>query len=167
MALLPFIPNKRTLQSEDLHRPRGVARSGLRPLPKLLDCCPPWGYGPYLNPIVADHPLRPAIHHSHGRPLPCHLANGARAHPWTEGPCGSPPLLAGPCDPDRPCGISPGFPGLSPIQGQVAHVLLTHSPLYSPPEGDFRVRLACLIHAASVHSEPGSNSPKSLYRLIL
>ena len=29
----------------------------------------------------------------------------------------------------RPCGISPGFPGLSPAQGQVAHVLLTRPPL--------------------------------------
>jgi hypothetical protein len=37
-------------------------------------------------------------------------------------------------------------------------VLLTRAPLYSSPEGDFRVRLACLRHAASVDSEPGSNS---------
>jgi hypothetical protein len=37
-------------------------------------------------------------------------------------------------------------------------VLLTRAPLYSPPEGSFRVRLACLRHAASVDSEPGSNS---------
>ena len=29
----------------------------------------------------------------------------------------------------RLCGISPGFPGLSPAQGQVAHVLLTRPPL--------------------------------------
>jgi hypothetical protein len=39
-------------------------------------------------------------------------------------------------------------------------VLLTRSPLYSP-EG-FRARLACLIHTANVHSEPGSNPSKSL-----
>jgi hypothetical protein len=37
-------------------------------------------------------------------------------------------------------------------------VLLTRAPLYSSPEGDFRVRLACVRHAASVDSEPGSNS---------
>jgi hypothetical protein len=43
-------------------------------------------------------------------------------------------------------------------------VLLTRAPLYSPPEGRFRVRLACLRHAASVDSEPGSNSR---YNLIL
>ena len=29
------------------------------------------------------------------------------------------------------CGFSPGFPGLSPSIGQVTHVLLTRSPLYS------------------------------------
>src|SRR3954465_7352223 len=54
-------------------------------------------------------------------------------------------------------GISSGFPGLSQSQGQVAHVLLTRSPLI-PPKG-FTVRLACVKHAASVRPEPGSNSP--------
>ena len=37
-------------------------------------------------------------------------------------------------------------------------MLLTRAPLYSFPEGNFLVRLACLRHAASVDSEPGSNS---------
>ena len=37
-------------------------------------------------------------------------------------------------------------------------MLLTRAPLYSPPCGDFRARLACVRHAASVDSEPGSNS---------
>ena len=37
-------------------------------------------------------------------------------------------------------------------------MLLTRSPLYSSPCGDFLVRLACVRHAASVDSEPGSNS---------
>ena len=57
------------------------------------------------------------------------------------------------------CGISPSFPRLSPTPGQVTHVLLTRSPLYSSTEVDFLARLACVKHAASVHSEPGSNSP--------
>ena len=56
------------------------------------------------------------------------------------------------------CGISPGFPRLSPTQGQVSHVLLTRSPLYSRGCPRFLVRLACVRHAASVDSEPGSNS---------
>ena len=43
-------------------------------------------------------------------------------------------------------------------------MLLTRAPLYLFPEGNFRVRLACLRHAASVDSEPGSNSR---YNLIL
>ncbi len=38
-------------------------------------------------------------------------------------------------------------------------MLLTRPPLYRPPEGEFLVRLACVRHAASVRSEPGSNSP--------
>ena len=61
-------------------------------------------------------------------------------------------------------GISTGFPVLSQSSGQVAHVLLTRSPL------DLRrckhqldlVRLACVRHAASVRPEPGSNSPSRL-----
>ena len=58
------------------------------------------------------------------------------------------------------CGISPPFGGLSPIGGQVAHVLLTRAPcahfLYCYRK--LRTRLACVKHAASVRSEPGSNS---------
>jgi hypothetical protein len=55
-------------------------------------------------------------------------------------------------------GIRPGFPGLSQSRGQVAHVLLTRSPLEYPRRG-LSARLACVKHAASVRPEPGSNSP--------
>src|SRR3954447_17142758 len=55
-------------------------------------------------------------------------------------------------------GIRPSFPGLSQSQGQVAHVLLTRSPLEYPRRG-LSARLACVKHAASVRPEPGSNSP--------
>src|SRR3712207_6582526 len=55
-------------------------------------------------------------------------------------------------------GISPNFPELSQSQGQVAHVLLTRSPLI-PHRSRFTVRLACVKHTASVRPEPGSNSP--------
>jgi hypothetical protein len=58
------------------------------------------------------------------------------------------------------CGISPPFGGLFPIQGHVIHVLRTRAPcahsLYCYRE--LRTRLACVKHAASVRSEPGSNS---------
>ena len=37
----PLFPLDRSLQPEGLHPPRGVARSGLRPLPKILDCSLP------------------------------------------------------------------------------------------------------------------------------
>jgi hypothetical protein len=64
-------------------------------------------------------------------------------------------------------GISSGFPELSQSQGQVAHVLLTRSPL-----GTARcchrtdlARLACVRHAASVRPEPGSNSPSEIVEL--
>ena len=50
------------------------------------------------------------------------------------------------------------FARLSRCRGQVGHVLLTRSPLYIRRSG-FLVRLACVRHAASVHPEPGSNSP--------
>src|SRR5699024_4146238 len=56
--------------------------------------------------------------------------------------------------------IRPSFPGLSRSSGQVPHVILTRSPLIHPKQASgFSVRLACVKHAASVHPEPGSNSP--------
>jgi hypothetical protein len=42
-------------------------------------------------------------------------------------------FLFRPIGPKSECGISPGFPGLSPTGRQVAHVLRTRSPL--GPEG--------------------------------
>ncbi len=69
-----------------LHPSRGVAPSGFRPLWKILDCCLPKESGPYLNPSVAGHPLRPATHRSLGGPLPRQQANGARANLQAAGP---------------------------------------------------------------------------------
>src|SRR5699024_9702888 len=60
--------------------------------------------------------------------------------------------------------IRPSFPGLSRSSGQVPHVILTRSPLIHPQQArSFSVRLACVKHAASVHPEPGSNSPNKNY----
>ena len=36
-----FFPGKRSLHSEELHPPRGVAPSDFRPLRKILDCSHP------------------------------------------------------------------------------------------------------------------------------
>ena len=58
--------------------------------------------------------------------------------------------------PPSVCGISNPFGLLSPASGQVSYVLRTRSPL-TPFRAS--VRLACIRHAASVHPEPGSNSP--------
>ena len=76
------------------------------------------------------------------------------------------PLAWVPCDPHASCGISRSFPLLSPYQRQVAHALLTRPPLtlshafrrINPTKS---VRLECVMHAASVHPEPGSNSRKN------
>ena len=47
------------------------------------------------------------------------------------------------------------------------HVLLTRTPLYSPGCPGFLVRLACVRRAASVDSEPGSNSHLKLRSQVL
>jgi hypothetical protein len=52
----------------------------------------------------------------------------------------------------------PRFPGVIPHSKVGSHVLLTRTPLYSRSCPRFPVRLACVRHAASVDSEPGSNS---------
>ena len=61
-------------------------------------------------------------------------------------------------------GISSPFELLSPSSGQVTNALLTRSPLgfHKSEDPIFLVRLACIRHAASVHPEPGSNSPYNL-----
>ena len=61
-------------------------------------------------------------------------------------------------------GITASFPTLSRSRGQVTtrYSPLRHYPPLSKLIGVL-VRLACLIHAANVHSEPGSN-PSILYR---
>ena len=70
------------------------------------------------------------------------------------------------CGLTRASGIRPGFPGLSQTWGQVAHVLLTRSPLalHRCCHRMVPARLACIKHAASVRPEPGSNSPSKSCR---
>jgi hypothetical protein len=115
---------------------------------------------------VAGHPLKPATDRRLGRPLPHQLPNPTRADP--------PPINLSPMTslPMGVSGITPGFPGLFQREG---HVPTRYSPVRrSPPikqacllddskssssllEGG-RARLACVKPAASVRSEPGSNS---------
>ena len=109
---------------------------------------------------MADRPLRPATDRGLGEPLPHQLANRARA-----------PLratLSFIADSEESaivCGISTGFPVLFPTPRQITHVVLTRAPLYSGTEVPFLARLACVRHAASVDSEPGSNSQKKFLKV--
>ena len=73
----------------------------------------------------------------------------------------------GPCGPCGVCGVSRGFPRLSPGGGQVPYVLLTRAPVAGGVlPRPAAPRLACVRPVASVHPEPGSNSPLLLYLLF-
>ncbi len=101
---------------------------------------------------MADRPLRPATDRRLGEPLPHQLANQPSAALLARGPK-IPRFL-----PQDVCGISTPFEALSPTN---RHVPMYYSPVrHSPPGASTRaaVRLACVKHAASVQSEPGSNS---------
>ena len=66
-------------------------------------------------------------------------------------------------------GISRDFSRLSPCGGQVAYVLLTRAPVAGKSQqADSPVapRLACVKPVASVHPEPGSNSPLLFIYLV-
>ena len=73
-------------------------------------------------------------------------------------------LASEPCDSNALCGISTSFPVLFHTHRQVAHALLTRPPLIRD-RSPFTVRLECVMHAASVHPEPGSNSLIIVYPL--
>ena len=147
-----FFPHDSALRPEGLHHTRGVAASGFPPLRNIPHCCLPQESGPCLSPSVADHPLRPANHLWLGEPLPHQLPNDTRAHPSA-------------INLSRP----------APRSWPTYSVLAVFSDCYPQPKGRLPtryspvrhcphpkvilVRLACVKHAASVRSEPGSNSP--------
>ena len=106
------------------------------------------------------------MHRRLGGPLPHQLANAPQGHLQVLHPNFNNLIMRS----DYLSGISNRFQSLSQSWRQVTYVLLTRSPL------SIRrcfVRLACIRHAASVHPEPGSNSPFdllimfSLSRLLL
>ena len=87
-----------------------------------------------------------------GRPLPHQPANPAWAHLSPRG------LSVPRFHPQVLCGISVSFPTLSPSKRQI---LMHYAPVrHSTPGASsiVSVRLACVKHAASVQSEPESNS---------
>ena len=102
---------------------------------------------------MAGRSLNPATHRRLGGPLPRLLPNGPRPHPRPPGlspgghaPSREYPVLAW---------LSPGYPGVG------GRLVTCYSPVRhsTRTRGCFLVRLACVRHAASVHPEPGSNSP--------
>ena len=111
---------------------------------------------------MAGHPLRPANHLSLGEPLPHQLANGAQAAQRVIACKQRPSFTAEAEAPAVVSGISQPFGWLSRTRRYVTYVVLTRAPVYSGAEAPFLPRLACVRHAASVRSEPGSNSPINL-----
>ena len=102
---------------------------------------------------MGDHPLRPPTRRRLGGPSPRQLANGARGHP---------PAINVSAPPHAGGGRHPvSGPFSQDCSGLGGGFLTCYSPFrhFTRGRGRFLVRLACLIHAASVHSEPGSNSP--------
>ncbi len=80
---------------------------------------------------MADHPLRPATRRRLGEPLPHQLADRPQAPPRAMAFMKRPPFPISTGVVTGTCGISPGFPGLSPAQGQIAYVLRTRPPVGS------------------------------------
>ena len=96
-----------------------------------------------------------------GGPLPHQLADGTRAPPLATGPEGSPSLIRDTC-------VSQPYPVLACLSAGCpeprGRLPTRYSPFRHCPQSyiairPILVRLACLIHAASVRSEPESNSP--------
>ena len=116
-------------------------------------------YGPCFSSIVGGHPLRSPTRRRLGEPLPHQLADGTQVPPKAN--CSFSHRFL---NPETTCGISNPFGLLSHTLGQVTNALLTRSPLgyFSYCYKKHLVRLACIRHAASVHPEPGSNSPQKI-----
>ncbi len=102
---------------------------------------------------MADRALTPATRRRLGEPLPHQLPDRPRDPP-------EPPELFRPDHAIRSghSALAPVSRGYSKVRGRF---LTCYSPVrrFPPPEGGFVPRLACVKPAASVHPEPGSNSP--------
>ena len=103
---------------------------------------------------MADHPLRPATDHRLGRPLLYQLANRTQAPP--QAPEG---FSARALPPAPHTVLAPISRSYSLLEGRL---LMRYSPIrHYPSLAGRTVRLACIMHAASVNPEPGSNSLKT------
>ena len=107
---------------------------------------------------MAVHPLRPATRRRLGRPLPHQQADRPRAHP-------TPKKLSNHHTKNG------SYPVLDPVSQAYPEVQGRSPTCYSPVRHSstsastgLSVRLACVKHAASVHPEPGSNSPQKTFQ---
>ena len=112
--------------------------------------------GQYLSPSGGGHALTPPTHRSLGEPLPHQLANTKQAAPPVESHLCSPDIT-----PEEIIGYYPQFPVAIP-NPRVRHLPVT-TPFAAVPPCGVLARLACLIHAANVHSEPESNPSIGIY----
>ncbi len=106
---------------------------------------------------MAVHPLRPATRRRLGRPLPHQQADRPRAHPIPQKLSTNTPTCR-------------SYPVLDPVSQAYPEVQGRSPTCYSPVRHSstsastgLSVRLACVKHAASVHPEPGSNSPQKSF----
>ena len=137
-----FFPYKRSLHTEVRHQSRGVAPSDFRPLRKILDCGLPQEYGPCLSSIGGGQALTSPRRLSLGSPLHYQQADIPQAVP-----------KALKLYPEGTIRYYSGFLRVMPdfrVRKPTCYYLVCH--------GSKPIRLACLIHAASVHPELGSNS---------
>ena len=103
---------------------------------------------------MAVHPLRPATRRRLGRPLPHQQADRPRAHPTPKKLSTTPSKTWSYLVLDPVSQAYPKVQGRSPT----CYSPVRHSS--TPASRSLSVRLACVKHAASVHPEPGSNSPQ-------
>jgi hypothetical protein len=109
---------------------------------------PPVGVWTVLSSSQADHPLRPATDRRLGEPLPHQQANQTQATPKAHKA-----LLR------RAYAALATLSGsYSSLWGMFLRVTLPSAARHQS-EDRAAARLACIRHAASVHPEPGSNSP--------
>ncbi|KAK9661542.1 hypothetical protein RND81_O115200 [Saponaria officinalis] len=147
--LIPRIPSLLLLR-EKKFTTRGPSTSTrhcsvrLSPIAENSPLLPPVGVWAVSQSSVADHPLGPATDHRLGKLLPHQLANQTQAPPWADSSfCSS------------AYGVLAAVSSCCSLPRAGSYALLTPSATGTP----LPVRLACVKHAASVHPEPGSNSP--------
>ena len=113
---------------------------------------------------MAGRPLRPATDCRLGEPLPHQLANPTSAHLLARG-LAIPRFHQSPIRKKVVCGISQSFDWLFPTTRQIpkhySPVRRSSARIATP----VTARLACVKHAASVQSEPGSNSSLDSFEL--